>query len=134
MSTFALEYSPTTSRPAVNSTARHLHAVPAPRRAGSAVRLTRRGRIALFLVALTVIILVGFALGDSGTATSHAGTPAATTTITVKSGETLWQIAAEANPNGDIRQTVDDIMKLNSLPSAAGLQMGRQIAVPTYKK
>ncbi len=71
-------------------------------------------------------------LGDSGTATGSAGTAAATHSVTVKAGETLWQTAVAANPNGDIRQTVDDIMKLNSLPSAAGLQMGRKIAVPVY--
>jgi len=96
--------------------------------------LTRRGRFVLFHVAIAAVLLMGITLGGSTAATDHGGTPGATQTITVKAGETLWQIAVEANPNGDIRQTVDDIMELNSLPSAAGLQMGREIAVPVYKK
>lgn len=117
-----------------DSRSRHLYAVPAPRPTRSGLRLTRRGRIVLFLAALAAIVLLGVTLGDSTVATGQSGTPAATQTITVKAGETLWQIATAANPSGDIRQTVDDIMKLNSLPSAAGLQMGREIAVPAYKK
>lgn len=129
MSITALEYLPTTA-----GSARHLFAVPAPRETQAGLRLTRRGRIVLFLAALAAIILLGITLGDSTIATSQSGTPAASHTITVKAGETLWQIAAEANPRGDIRQTVDDIMKLNSLTSAAGLQMGREIAVPVYAK
>ena len=112
---------------------RHLYVVPVPKRS-SGVQLTRRGRIVLLLAAIAAILLIGITLGDSTVATNHAGTPAATQTITVKAGETLWQIAGSANPNGDIRQTVDDIMKLNSLPSAAGLQMGREIAVPVYSE
>ena len=110
---------------------RHLYAVPTPRRS-SGLQLTRRGRIALLIVAIAAILLTGIALGDSTVATNQSGTPAATRTLTVKAGETLWQIAGSANPNGDIRQTVDEIMKLNSLPNAAGLQMGREIAVPVY--
>lgn len=112
---------------------RHLYVVPAPKQV-SGMQLTRRGRIVLLIVAIAAILLMGITLGDSTVATNHAGTPAATQTITVKAGETLWQIAGSANPNGDIRQTVDDIMKLNSLPSAAGLQMGREIAVPNYSE
>lgn len=130
MSILALDHTHATPR----TTTRHLHAVPAPRQTRSGLRLTRRGRIVVFLAALAAIILLGVTLGDSTTATSQSGTPAATHTITVKAGETLWQIAAAANPNGDIRDTVDDIMKLNSLPSAAGLQMGRDLAVPVYGK
>ena len=112
---------------------RHLYAVPTPRQSRR-MQLTRRGRYMLFLVAIAAILLMGITLGDSTVAANHAGAPAATQTITVKAGETLWQIAGSANPNGDIRQTVDDIMTLNSLPSAAGLQMGREIAVPVYSE
>ncbi|MBC7593189.1 MAG: LysM peptidoglycan-binding domain-containing protein [Kineosporiaceae bacterium] len=112
---------------------RHLHAVPTPKKSSS-IQLTRRGRFVLLLAAIAAILLMGITLGDSTAATDHVGTPAATQTITVKAGETLWQIAGSANPNGDIRQTVDDIMKLNSLPNAAGLQMGREIAVPVYSE
>ncbi len=133
MSTFALDYAPA-ARAAEPAPTRYLRAVPTPRQTQSGLRLTRRGRVVLFLAALAAIILLGITLGDSTAATNHSGTPAATHSVTVKAGQTLWQIAVAANPNGDIRQTVDDIMKLNSLPSAAGLQMGQSIAVPVYNK
>ena len=126
MSTIAVGYAPTTTTRPV----RHLHAVPTPRHQPG-LRLTRRGRVVLFLVAIAAVLLMGVTFGGSTAATDQAGTPVASQTITVKAGQTLWEIAVAANPNGDIRQTVDDIMKLNSLP-AAGLQMGREIAVPVY--
>jgi len=109
-----------------------LQVVPTPAKQES-LRLTGRGRFVVVLAAFAAALLMGITFGGSTEATDQAGTPAATHTIMVKAGETLWQIAVEANPNGDIRQTVDEIMELNSLPSAAGLQMGREIAVPIYR-
>ncbi|MEO6471257.1 MAG: LysM domain-containing protein [Aeromicrobium sp.] len=128
----AIDYAQPSAAAQTERPTRHLYAVPAPHEPKSGLRLTRRGRIVVFLAALAAIVLMGITLGDSGTATGSAGAATPTHSVTVKAGETLWQIAVAANPNGDIRQTVDDIMKLNSLPSAAGLQMGRKIAVPIY--
>ena len=96
------------------------------------LRLTPRGRVVLFAVAVLAVMVLAVTFGSSTTATIDSGTPAATHAVTVKPGQTLWQIAIAANPNGDVRQTVDQIMELNSLPSAGGLQMGREIAVPIY--
>ena len=97
------------------------------------VRLTRRGRLAVVLVALAALAVLAVAFGSSTVASGDAGAVPATEVVTVEQGQTLWQIAAEANPDGDIRQTVDDIMTMNSLPSAGGLQMGSDIAVPVYE-
>jgi len=110
---------------------RHLHLVPAPQ--STIVRLTRRGRLAVLLAALLTMAVLVVALSPSTTATGEAGDPVATQTVTVQPGDTLWKLATDANPNGDIRQTVDDIMRLNSLVSASGLQMGSEVAVPIYE-
>ena len=115
-----------TARPA-----RHLHLVPAPET--TTLRLTRRGRIAVLLAALLTMAVLVVALSPSTTATGEAGDPVPTQTVTVQPGDTLWKLATDANPNGDIRQTVDDIMRLNSLVSASGLQMGSEVAVPIYE-
>ncbi len=114
----------------VERPARHLHLVPAPQSA--VLRLTHRGRIAVLLAALLTMAVLVVALGSSTTATGDAGDPVPTQTVTVQPGDTLWKLATDANPNGDLRQTVDDIMRLNSLPTAH-LPMGSEIAVPIYE-
>ncbi|MBD8606004.1 LysM peptidoglycan-binding domain-containing protein [Aeromicrobium sp. CFBP 8757] len=106
----------------------------APSAPSAAVRLTRRGKIAVLTLAIVAIGILAVVLGPSSTATDQVGTPEQTTTVAVMPGHTLWQIAAAANPDGDIRATVDDIIELNSLPSASALQMGSEIAVPVYDK
>lgn len=82
-------------------------------------------------VALIALLVVLF--GSSTAATGELGDVQQTHSVTVMAGHTLWEIAAEANPNGDIRATVDDIVRLNSLPNASALQMGSEIAVPVYE-
>ena len=109
----------------------HLYLVPQPRTA--TVRLTRRGRLAILVAALLTLTVLVIAFGSSTTATGESGAAVPTRTVTVQPGDTVWKLATDANPNGDLRQTVDDIMQLNSLPSAAGLQMGSEVAVPIYE-
>lgn len=115
---------------------RHLSVVPAPADTdGNApeLRLTRRGRLALFLSTVLMLGVLGIILGSTTVATDEPGTPVPATMVVVEPGQTLWDLAAKANPNGDIRTTVDDIMRLNSIESAGGLQAGDTIAVPLYK-
>ncbi|MBP2391658.1 LysM peptidoglycan-binding domain-containing protein [Aeromicrobium fastidiosum] len=107
---------------------------PAAPTVAPAVRLTRRGKAVVLAFAILAIGVLAIVLGPSSTATDLPGTPQETTTVQVLPGHTLWQIAAEANPDGDIRATVDDIIELNSLPNASALQMGSEIAVPVYDK
>ncbi|MEG9225649.1 LysM peptidoglycan-binding domain-containing protein [Aeromicrobium sp. Sec7.5] len=117
---------------------RHLAAVPearvqSPRPASSGgVRLTRRGRVALVVLALAVITALMVVFGSGTAATNDAGVVTGTTSVTVQPGETLWSIAGEANPGGDIRDTMGDIVRLNSLVDGETLQMGTTLAVPVY--
>jgi predicted Zn-dependent protease len=109
---------------------RHLRLVQAPET--TVLKLTRRGRVAVLLAALLTMAVLVVALGSSTTATDGAGDPVPAQMVTVQAGDTLWKLATEANPNGDIRQTVDDIMRLNSLDTAH-LPMGDEVAVPIYE-
>lgn len=129
MSTIALDR---TTRSADLVTHRHLSVVPDLKPA-PVLRLTRRGKAVVLTLALLTVALLVVMFGPSTSATDHAGTPQQTTMVRVLPGHTLWQIASDANPNGDIRATVDDIVRLNSLPNASALQMGSEIAVPVYK-
>lgn len=111
---------------------RHLRAVPAARPAPH-VRLTRRGKGLVLAAAVAFVAVLAVMFGSSSVAGNQVGAAPDTTTVRVMPGHTLWEIASEANPNGDIRKTVDEIVRLNSLPNASALQMGSEIAVPVYK-
>ena len=103
-----------------------IHHRPAARRAGSGVtvRLTRRGRVVLFLVALTAVLVVGFFWGAGSVATQERGTSPATEVVMVAPGETLWDIASRLTPAGDdVRDTMYDIKRLNAL-SSSGARRG----------
>ncbi len=94
------------------------------------VRLTRRGRLIVF-VALLVAVLAGLvAWGPSVTATSQPGTPVPARTVVVQPGETLWDIATRADPTGNVGDLVHEIAELNALPSTGDVQIGQRIAVP----
>ncbi|MCW2750812.1 MAG: hypothetical protein JWR83_1922 [Aeromicrobium sp.] len=130
MSTMTLDHH--ASADLITHSVRHLSVVPDLKRA-PVLRLTRRGKAVVLTVSLLVVAILVVMFGSSTFATGHAGTPQQTTMVRVLPGHTLWQIASDANPNGDIRATVDDIVRLNSLPNASALQMGSEIAVPVYK-
>jgi hypothetical protein len=115
---------------------RHLSVVPAPAQPdvrGPELRLTRRGRLAMFVSTVLMLGVLGVILGSTTVATDEPGAPVPATMVVVEPGQTLWDLAAKANPNGDIRTTVDDIMRLNSIESAGDMQAGDTIAVPLYK-
>ncbi|MFL6089818.1 MAG: LysM peptidoglycan-binding domain-containing protein [Aeromicrobium sp.] len=97
------------------------------------LKLTRRGRLAMFVSTVLMLVVLAVILGSNTAATDQPGAPVPATMVTVEPGQTLWDIAGEANPNGDVQDTVSDIMRLNSIESAGGLQAGDTIAVPLYK-
>ena len=129
MSSIAFDHS---SRHLSSRPVRHLVAVP-DLEATPTVRLTRRGKLTVLAAAVAILAVLVVMFGSSSLAGDQPGVLPQTTSVTVLPGNTLWEIAADANPNGDIRSTVDDILRLNSLPNASALQMGSEIAVPVYK-
>lgn len=111
---------------------RHLRLVKMPATDVKPVRLTPRGRLVVVLMALAALAIGALMFGDSTAATGDAA-PIGTETIQVQPGQTVWDIAADANPAGDIRETVDRIVLLNALEKGAGLQAGDELAVPVYQ-
>lgn len=92
------------------------------------LRLTRRGRVVVFVLALGVGLagMLGNQVANAGTAAP--GVPVQT--HTVRAGETLWGIASGlAAPGEDVRDVVDDLVALNDLPGS-GLTAGQQILLP----
>jgi LysM repeat protein len=98
------------------------------RPASPPLRLTRRGR-AVVLGLLVLLASVASAVLFT-TASRAAGDPAAPApTITVRPGETLWDIAAEATPHRNGWAAVDEIRRLNHL-GGNDVQAGQILVLP----
>lgn len=98
------------------------------------LRLTRRGRFVIFglpvlagavtvAALLMLVLLPGQAQADTDRAVPGR------TVVTVSSGDTLWSIAREVDPDGDPRGTTVQIVDLNDL-TQSGLTPGQQLVVP----
>ncbi|QGQ19615.1 LysM peptidoglycan-binding domain-containing protein [Cellulomonas sp. JZ18] len=105
-----------------------VHGAPTVRRAQEPLRLTRRGRVVVWLLA------VGLALGVGGTARSAVadGPQSALEVerVVVAPGDTLWGLAAQvAGPEEDVRDVVLRLIELNALPGGK-LRAGQTVVVP----
>lgn len=99
------------------------------RPASGGVRLTRRGRLVVLLLSLAIVLGVGVALSGGSVATQEPGTAEPTQTLIVRSGQTLWDIAAARTDEGDVRGMVERIERLNALDSAE-VTAGQRLVVP----
>ncbi|HEY7142849.1 MAG TPA: LysM peptidoglycan-binding domain-containing protein [Streptosporangiaceae bacterium] len=101
------------------------------------VRLTRRGRTVLAVLAIlaTLAVLALLWLSVAGGAQAadrgqRAGSPyQGMTQVVVRPGQTLWSIAAAAEPAADPRVVAQQIMEVNAL-SGATIQAGQLLWVP----
>jgi hypothetical protein len=100
-------------------------AQPAPR----TVRLTRRGRVVLTLTFLAVALALMVPFGGWATATLTGGTPEPVRIVEVHSGDTLYGIAGDLAKPGHVREMVNRIQELNSLPGGQ-ITEGQKLAVP----
>lgn len=100
----------------------------APQRTtGSRVRLTRRGRLVVFLLGLALVFGVALWLAAGSAATDQPGKEQFTV-VTVGPGDTLWDIAADAT-DGNVGDMVEQIRDLNSLDSGM-VYAGQKLRVP----
>jgi hypothetical protein len=82
------------------------------------------------LAFLVVVLVVMTMWGAGSAATSDPGAPVPTRAVEVAEGDTLWGIAVEVAPPGQVRETVHRIKELNGL-SGSGIVEGQRLAVPT---
>ena len=107
-------------------------AVAAPRAAAAPLRLTRRGRVVVAVLAALVLTGLSLAITLSAQATSAPGPARANqglTQVTVLPGQSLWAVAEKADPGADTRAVVQRIVQLNSL-SGSVVYAGQQLWVP----
>lgn len=93
--------------------------------------LTARGRV-LFALAWVVLIVVGaLVVARPFDDSAYAQTP--TVPVEVQPGDTLWEFARAADPQGDPREVVHTIVELNDLNSAADIHPGDTLLVPDFR-
>lgn len=115
-----------------------------PARRSLEVRRRRRNRAAAFFsalrseyvgAALTILILLSalVAMGWRVASRVRASAPtAATITLRVQSGDTLWSVARRYGPTEwDMAARLDAILRANRLPNNAVLMPGQTLRVPT---
>jgi hypothetical protein len=97
--------------------------------AAPGLRLTRRGRL---VVVLSVLLAAcgGLTLRGAPAASTDVMHHTRTATVVVSPGQTVWDIAARIAPRADIRATVAEIERLNSLPDAGSVRVGQPLFVP----
>lgn len=94
-------------------------------------RITSKFRFTMFL---TVMVLCIFTIigSVSGLSNVNSGSMKEYNQIKVEPGDTLWNIAANYQPQDkDIREVVFDICEINGI-SASELTAGLKILVPVY--
>ena len=95
-------------------------------------RLNQRGRLARFLVVLSLAVVLGagFAMkAGAGNSVSHS--TVSYVTVVVAPGETLWSIASDAlvGSGNDVRAMVEEIISANSL-AVPDVAAGQVLRVP----
>jgi Tfp pilus assembly protein FimV len=89
--------------------------------------------VAFVGVVLATLALTIGSMSLSGAQAANHGRPAAgyqdMRQIVVQPGQTLWSIAAQAEPSADPRQVIPEIMTANSLTSF-NLQAGQLLWIP----
>lgn len=96
------------------------------------LRLTRRGRVVVRAAAVLAAALLALLAILLTARSADAGSAMPSVPLRhrlVLPGETLWQIAGEIAPHADPRDTVAEIVELNSLPGS-GVAAGQRLALP----
>lgn len=101
--------------------------------AGAPIRLTQRGRrlARTAVVALALVAALAFSIAGHSASSQATDGPAvaATTTVVVQPGQTLWSVARTLSPDTDVRETVARIQELNGL-TGASVKPGQSLIVP----
>ena len=107
--------------------------VPARRVAGTVapgrLRLTRRGRIVVAILAALAVCGLFVAGASAAQASGPASAHGNATQVIVQPGDTLWSIAQSADPNADARAIVQQILQANRLTNP-NITAGQRLWVP----
>ncbi|RKS68662.1 LysM domain-containing protein [Actinomadura pelletieri DSM 43383] len=98
------------------------------------IRLTRRGRAVIVGFAATfTLVSLWLTVGPgalAGGRDSRDAPSRATRIVVVKPGDTLWDLASEADPDADPRRVVQRIIDLNGMGGDPTVQPGQELRLP----
>jgi LysM repeat protein len=90
-----------------------------PETANPPLRLTRRGRVVVAVVAALVLAALSLVIASAAQATNHPVSSRAAqqglAQVTVHPGQSLWSVAESADPAADTRVVIQQIIELNGL-------------------
>ena len=96
------------------------------------MRLTRRGRVLVRVLAI-VLVVAAFLLVAPGLARGDGpDRPASRVTYVVQPGDTLWSVARRVAPGRDPRPVVDGLIEANDV--RGGLQAGQELSIPVPER
>jgi LysM repeat protein len=93
----------------------------------STVRLTRRGRVVLFVLCLMLTALAG-ALAASASRAGPADSSEPEVAV-VRPGDTLWSVTAREAPSDDPYGMIEEIRRLNGLTDHT-IHPGQELILP----
>ncbi|MBC7440955.1 MAG: LysM peptidoglycan-binding domain-containing protein [Ramlibacter sp.] len=101
----------------------------------STLRITRRGRVVLTMLAALPLVATALVVtlngGIAAAENSNVGGRVVTAFeyVTIQSGQSLWELAETIAPTSDPREVIAEIVSLNQLPSDS-VQPGQRLALP----
>lgn len=87
-------------------------------------------RKARFFTIISVLVLSTFILALASTVYAHK--EQTYTTITIRSGDTLWGLALKYKKEGDIRKYIRNIKETNNIDNGR-IYPGDQLLIPDYQ-
>ena len=95
------------------------------------IRLTRRGRRVVALLAIIPIALTFLLMGMRGAVATDGTVQSETQSVVVKPGQSLWDVAVAISPNTDPRETIWLIQQLNTMETSE-VMAGQALVVPIF--
>jgi LysM repeat protein len=96
------------------------------------LRLTRRGRVVVAVMAALLVAVVSLIAARAAQATGHSAPGSGTQNlaqVVVHPGQSLWSVAQSADPDADPRVVIQQIVQLNAL-SGDTVFAGQRLWVP----
>ena len=105
---------------------------PTPVRPLPRLRITARGRAVIMVLVAAPIVAASLvlALNGGGAIATDSGASTPLESVTVLSGQSLWQLAEELAPHADPREFITDVLAVNTLASAE-VRAGQRLEIPS---